>query len=674
MTNPFAQKLVDALRGAALAYEQPDLLSGLARHVREAFTAADMHRRSSGVERDLMRCLRAVNNVYDPEDMEVLNGVDIYIGLTNLKVRGAKAWITDILANTEDQPWTIKATPKPELPEEATEAVRQKLADEIARYGMTFNLQDRASHLLAVAQKHTDAVAAASAERMEAIIRDRMVEAGWRTTFDQFVNDLVTYPTAILRGPVASVESDLQWRGNTLVPVRRTVYRMVRVDPFRFYPSPNSTCPNSGAYVIERVDMSADELAGCMDLPFFDEVAIRKVFAQFPNGKSEHLSAQTAVDDANKTKADTHAPSDGVYQVLVYYGKVKGDLLLDHHVAGVDPQRVYEAEVWTCGDIVIRALLNPHPLGKRPFFACSFEVIPGAFWGKALPLLLRDVQRLANAAARSLVRNMSYSAGPIGEVDYERLSESETNVEEVTPYRIYRVAADRFSSTPSPAFRFQIVPSVADQLLRIYEYYAKMADDISGIPAYVLGNPQVAGAGRTLGGLSLLMGNAAKGVKNVISSVDKYIIEPVVRAYWTLEMLYGSDHSAKGDSQVVARGASGLLQRELSQARAVEVLNMLTPYAQAGLVPAAGLQVVIRNVLQSLGFSADEIVPDPARQAQLAMAGGQRPPMPTGMAAGSPVPSTQPGTPMPRLDRRSAPPPDPGAYRLPPAAAEPQGG
>jgi hypothetical protein len=669
MGNPFASRFVEALRGAALSYEQPELLAGLARHVREAFVAADMHRRSSGVERDLIRCLRAVNNQYDPEDYEVLNGIDIYIGLTNLKARGAKAWITDILANTEDQPWTIRATPKPDLPDEATEAVRQKLVEEIARYGLTFNLQDRASHLLAVAQKHTDAVAAASAERMEAIIRDRMVEAGWRNTFDQFVDDLVTYPTAILRGPSATLQTELRWVGSRLVPVRRMLYKMVRVDPFRLYPSPNSVCPNSGAYIIERVDLSADELAACMDLPFFDAAAIRSVFAKFPSGKSEHLSTQTAVDMANRTKADTHAPSDGVYQTLVYYGKVKGDLLLEHNVVGVDPQRVYESEVWTCGDIVLRAMLNPHPLGRRPFFSCSFEPVAGSFWGKSLPILLRDVQRLANAAARSLVRNMSYSAGPIGEVDYERLATSETNVEEVTPYRIYRVSADRFSSTPSPAFRFQIVPSVADQLLRIYEYYAKMADDISGIPAYVLGNPQVAGAGRTLGGLSLLMGNAAKGVKNVIASIDKHVIEPVVKAYWTLEMIYGTDASAKGDSQVVARGASGLLQRELSQARAVEVLNMLTPYAQAGLVPPAGLQVVIRDVLKSLGYSADDIVPDPARAAQLAAAGGQRPPMPSGMSAGAPVPSLQPGTPPPRLDGRSAPPPDPGAVRLPAADA-----
>jgi hypothetical protein len=249
---------------------------------------------------------------------------------------------------------------------------------------------------------------------------------------------------------------------------------------------------------------------------------------------------------------------------------------------------------------------------------------------------------------------MSYSAGPIGEVDVDRLA-NEEDIEAITPYRLYNVTADKYSTTPSPAMRFQIVPSVADQLLRVYEYYAKMADDVSGVPAYVLGNPQVAGAGRTLGGLSLLMGNAAKGIKAIIANIDKYVIEPVVTSYWVMEMMFGSDPSAKGDSQVVARGASGLLQRELSQARAVEVLNMLTPYAQAGLVPPQGLQVVIRDVLRGLGYQADEIVPDPERRAQIAAATGQQPSLPGGAAPGTPVPNAQPATPMPRLDGRSAP-------------------
>ena len=381
-SNPFAIVLKDALKQAGQAYEQPSLLTGLAKHVRESYTNADMHRRSAGVEREMLRSLRALNSQYDPEDMKLLDGIDIYMGLTNLKIRGAKSWVTDILANAEDQPWTIKPTPKPDLSEEAMEVVKQKLMMEVASYGLTFDLKDRAQYLLAAAQKHADAVASNASERMEKAIKDKMLEGGWRMVFEQFVHDLMVHPAAILKGPVAVRTQELKWVGSELKPVNKLVYKIVRVDPLRIYPSPNSVCPNSGAYIIERMDMSPSELADCMDLPFFNEEAIRSVFTRFPNGHREMLNVDTTADALNKTANDTHDKVDCQYHVLVYYGKVKGELLLEHGVAGVDPQRMYEAEVWSCADTVVRAILNPHPLGKRPFYACCYRQAVKASWDR----------------------------------------------------------------------------------------------------------------------------------------------------------------------------------------------------------------------------------------------------------------------------------------------------
>jgi hypothetical protein len=152
----------------------------------------------------------------------------------------------------------------------------------------------------------------------------------------------------------------------------------------------------------------------------------------------------------------------------------------------------------------------------------------------------------------------------------------------------------------------------------VMDQFEKKADDISGIPAYVLGNPQVAGAGRTLGGLSMLMGNAAKGVKQVISNIDRFVIEPVIYEFYLLEMLFGTDDAVKGDVAVVARGATGILQRELSRANAVEILQVITPYVQGGTVSPNAIKALLRDIITSMGYEqVDDIIEDPDRRGDL---------------------------------------------------------
>jgi hypothetical protein len=628
--------------------DQPQSLDSLASHVRRSFEVARCHRQTEGVDAELNMSFRAYNNQYEPEEMDLVKQANVYMGITNLKCRALQSWVKDILANNEDKPWTLKPTPLAELPAAAEEAVVDRLMQEIMEHGRTFDLKDRAGVLKSVAYHHTQKLAGLAVERMERKIQDYMVEGGWRTAFSDYVVDLSIFPNAFLKGPVVSRRKKLRWDGNSLTAVYTACYSACRVSPYDIYPSPNSTTTQNGAYIIERQRLSQDDLMGSIGMAGFQEEAIRYLIAAYPNG-TRTFGISTTEETLTRTDTDAAAP-DNQYECLVYYGKLPARLLNEYGLYPSDLQAMPESEVWVCNDRVIRAVLNPHPLGTRPIYSSSFSNIPGAFWGRSLPKLLRDVQRVANASARALVRNMAFSAGPIGEYDINRLA-NETNIEEVVPYRMYAIETDQFSQTTQPAIKFNMVPSVARQVMQVYDAHAKYADDISGIPAYILGNPQVAGAGRTMGGLAMLMGNAAKGVKAVIADVDKQITEPLVGSFYALIMMYDEDRTVKADAAVVARGSSGLLQKELSQARAVEVLQMLTPYMQTGLVPKEGLQLVIRDVLRGLGYNADEIVPDPMRGSKLSALGDALP--------GQPTPAAQ-------LDGRSALQPDPSNAQIPP--------
>ena len=680
--DPDGARIVQEVDALLQEYQQPDPAVRLGKFVQSAFQAAADHRRGLGVDEQMRSGLRAVLNEYDP-DVAALLGDDasIYVGLTNVKVRALQSWLTDILANVSDKPWTLQPTPSPELSAADREIVVQQLAQEVAAQGIENQpeiVMELARHMKAAQKKYADKLAEAAVSRMEQKIEDHLLEGGWRDALAAFFVDLSIYPSAVMKAPVLKEKKTLRWIDGQPVPVSELVYGVERVSPFDIFPAPNAVDPQTGAYIIERRRMSPSALDDAKRMVGFQPTVIDALRAVHPAGykdgvvaeESEHAQLEIR---ANLTKSKS-AP-DSLYDVIIYYGKVPGRHLMEMGIDVADMTAMYEAEVWVCAGYTLRAILNPHPLGRRPFHATSFDKIPGSFWGRSLPSILSDPQRMVNAAARALARNMPFSSAPVSEVDVDRLVDEE-DITSITPYRVYLTSNDAVVNSNQPVFRFHQIPDNAGSLLKVQDYYTKLADDVSGIPAYVIGNPNVAGAGRTLGGLSLLMGNAAKGVKKVIGNIDRDVIEPLVSSLFELLMMFDPDTSIKADAKVVARGASGILQRELSQSRAVETLQMLTPYVQLGIVPPIGLQVLLRQIMQSLGYSDNEIVPDPDRQnalalqaqqaqimaqaAQGAQGGGgaiQAPAKPGAIDFRAQIPATPP----PTLDNRSATPPPPGA-------------
>lgn len=617
----------------------------LARDVRDDFTNAENYRRISGVEERLLRALRARRYVYDPEDKELLKGNDIYIGLIALKCRSAEAWINDILLNSVDKPWTLKPTEIPELPEWMKEQVVDALEMEMQSLGVPDDIRKRAKELKDAALKYAVEKSEQAVAAMEKKIEDQSLEGGWRTVFAEFIQDLTTFPVAVVRNPVLTKEKRLAWNGNDLVEKEEVIFASRRISPFDFYPAMNSTTTQDGSYVIERFRAQPNQLYMCLGLEGFNDAALRSILNEFgETGFNEVLRPdfqRMYLEDKYQVISDRH-----LIDTLIRNGKIQGAKLIKYGIMVPDTQAYYETEIWTVNDRTIKAVLNPYPLTQRPIFSTSFVKVPGSLWGEGLCDILRDTGRMVNAAARNIVRNMAFSSGPIGEVDVARLGDGEKPYE-MFPYKLYHVDSD-ITGGSQPAFKFQIIPSVVPELTAVFDRFSKVADDLSGVPSYVLGNPAVAGAGRTLGGLSMLMGNAAKGIKNVILNVDRDVIEPLITMQYNINMKYDEDPDIKGDAQIEARGASGLLQKETTQAKLTELLNTFFPYYQAGVISMQGLQIMLREAMKNTGLPVDDIIPNPGRSGQL-QEGLQR------LGAGA---NLQAGTSNPaQLDARSQPQP-----------------
>jgi hypothetical protein len=259
------------------------------------------------------------------------------------------------------------------------------------------------------------------------------------------------------------------------------------------------------------------------------------------------------------------------------------------------------------GEYIIKAVLNYDPLGEKPYSKTSYIKTPGSFWGKGLPEIISDIQNVCNATARALVNNMGIASGPQVEVNVDRIPPNE-DITQLFPWKIWQTLNDPMGSS-APAIRFGQVDSRADELLRVYEYFSKLADDHSGIPAYIYGDTDVKGAGRTSSGLSMLMGAAGKGIGQVVGYIDHDIIKPVVRRQFIYNMRYEEDESIKGDVQIIARGAVNLALKEAINSRRIEFLQATANPVDSQIIGIDGRAAILREVAKGLQMPVEDIVP-----------------------------------------------------------------
>jgi hypothetical protein len=580
----------------------------LSAYVQRSYTDARQHKQNAGITERLLRNLRAKKCKYQPDEETLLGPYnDVYVGLCSLKARAASSWLVDIISSNIEKPWTLDPTPEPQLPERLMDQAINMLIAELPKFETFDALKDRATQVKSALQEFTKKEATDATKRMETRIDDQMTEADWLDIYAQFIDDVTVFPSAFLRGPIEISKLDPEWKGDKFVVRKKAVPAMRVISPFDAYPAPNATSIQHSEYFIEAREWRHAEVHNLIGVASFVESTIRQVLKEYEDGYvPTKMEDNVRADLEDRDKILRHKKG---LEVVIFNGKILGKHLIKHGAIVDDPQKHYEAEVWCIGNYTIRAVLNPNPVGERPVYSTAYTKVNGSIWGQSVIDLVYDTQRVCNASVRSLVRNMGYSSGPIGEVVSDRLAETEDELS-IAPYKIYRVGPD-ITGTGAPAFRFHNVSSIANELLAVYNHFSKVADDLSGVPSYVLGNPQVAGAGRTLGGLSMLMGNAAKGIKNVQLNIDRDVISRVVAAYYYYNMVTSNDAGIKADAKVVARGATGLLQRELAQTRTVEVLQLLTPYAQQGLIDKSALDYILRAILQNTGLPVDKIIPDP---------------------------------------------------------------
>lgn len=615
----------DEARKQAEAQAGTPVVTSLVEMLRKHWTLAKDAKES--VEQDMLAAVRARRGEYDPDKLARIKqegGSEIYMMIFATKSRQLKALLGDILVGAgSEKPWTLNPTPLPELPPSEVSAIMQGVMEETTQaemLGVPFTVDEVRRRMVdakATAERRIDEQARMEAERAERAIEDLMVEGDFLDALDQFIDDMAVFKTAFIKGPVLRMSNELKWMPGLDGQVTAQVTRVPkvfyeRVDPFNIYPAPWSKGVHD-AWLFERHKLSRTALSSLIGVEGYSEPAIRAALDEHgTGGLHEWLSVDTERADAEgRDNGSLDVNRSDLIDALQYWGSVSGKMLREWGLSeqeAPDEAKEYEVEVWQVGNHVIKALINPDPLARRPYYADGFSRIPGAFWHNSLFDTIRDCADMCNGTARALANNLGISSGPQAVINVDRLAQGE-EITQMYPWKIWQTVSDPMGSNAAPV-TFTQPTSNASELMGVFKTFSDLADEYSGVPKYMAGMAGgEGGAGRTASGLSMMVTNASRQVRQVVASVDQHVIAPVVERTYHWVLVNKPEMKLAGDLQAQARGALSLTTKESAQVRTNEFLAATGNPVDLQIIGMDGRAELLRHAAKRLDINVDRVVP-----------------------------------------------------------------
>ena len=579
--------------------------------------------------------------------------------LTRIKAGALYAKVKDMVVNSADAPFVVEATPIPTLSKKQTgqvqEVLERLLGEKLMEAGIV--LQDAEGNVWpnydavimadgytlvpsvaawlkeqAVEQKQTilteaGKVAREAIKQVTTLMQDQMLEGGWRDAYLDVLFDVFLYGTGVLRCELRRVQG-LKWNGDKLAPSTDDIMTWRHVPVGNCYPSADSESAQEGTYFIERGAMRKQDLFACAQIDWMRQDKIAEAYEQ-------------ARDNAGwLEREDVEQPQqwadDALVDVLIHEGTVRGDTLMDwlDDDAGIDENAFYDVEAWVLAGVTIGCRVLKHPHGTRSYFSANFQRAGRNFWGIGAGMTLASIEDTLNGLLDDLAQNLELTVAP--PIFYDVMAFE--NADDVTLKKRARIPfnPDPVNRTMQPFFQPRF-DSKSGELINLFNWFYRLADDESGIPGLLSGNDRIGGGEATFRGMKMLAASANTLVKAAFLNIDQTMIQPAMQWLWRWNMLNSKEEGIRADVRVVARGAAGLMQKEIADAERADVLPLLMQLIQGAGLPPEEAQRIMQYLLQQTmaqgGMPVDELMSDPALAAQQAGA----------------VQSLQPATPLPTI-------------------------
>jgi hypothetical protein len=500
--------------------------------------------------------LRQYKGKYEPDELaEMKSRSSSFVRKTRTKVKTVDARVSDLLFPTgKERSWSVSNTPEPSLSDEQ----KQEIVNMLAKAG---NMQPAPDDV----KKMAIDICKAAAERMSVVIDDQLVEARYKKSCVATIHSGNLYGTGVLKGPLVEKKVRERWKRENKKWVTFSESYIVpfveNVPLWRFYPDMAANELDGCQYVWERHTFTPSRLSDLATRKTFDGKKIRNYILAHPKGETTKVRFDMELKSLGE-RINRQADPAGNYEVLERWGYVSAADLKDVGVE-VPPERAHEtffANIWMfpSGD-VIKAVLQPISGVTWPYHMYYFDKDETSIFGDGLSSVMRDDQKMLNAATRLMIDNAAITSGPMVEVITSYLSSLE-NVSEMSAWKVWL----RNSTDPgNPAVRPIELPNNLEWLESMARMFDNNSDETTAIPKYMSGENPTAGAAGTATGMSMLMGAANIVIKDLITNWDEGITTPFLQALYRWNMQFHSDESIKGDFDAKATGTSSLVAKEI---------------------------------------------------------------------------------------------------------------
>lgn len=533
--------------------------------------------------------LRQYHGEYTQAELERMEGrSSVFVNITRNKTRAAISRLADMLLPNDDRNYGLKPTPIPEtsalVPEEQKQAAKEGV-DEAARL-------------------------------MEDQIADDFEEARYYAHARDIIEDACIYGTGILKGPTIVNRTRKAWSTDPATGVSaleiQQEYRpsVERVDPWDFFPDMSAQTMDEAEFVFERKLINKKQLRELAELPGVMLDQLRQAmeagdgYGHIANDRRDELREITGVDTVSNAKR---------WELWEYWGPLDKDEL---SAAGVevddDPLVEYTGSVLMVGNYVIKAALNPLDTGAIPYSTFNWEADGSSIFGFGVPYLMRQPQKVTNAAWRMMMDNAAVSAGPQVVVN-KRAVTPEDGDWTVKRMKTWLATGD---VPVNQAFGIYGINSNQGDLSAIFQMAQQLADTETNLPILLQGEGVRGGPGAgTATGMQMLMNNSNIVLRSAVKNWDDGITVPTVRRFYDFHMAYTDRPEIKGDFDVIAKGTSVLIAREEQQ----EKLMMLAQLAGSNpeFAKMTDWQAMYREILRTMQVSADDVTRDDEELEQL---------------------------------------------------------
>lgn len=510
-----------------------------------------------------------------------------YVRLTYRYVNAGAAKVKEITLPMDGKPFTLKATPVPEMA-----AAAEINAPAEAVTGQPMPDRDGAPVSVATLAKHAMQLADDKAGKAADRIWDWLTEGKHTAQMRKCIDDAARLGVCVLKGPVPRESKSTVTRktanGLAVEYVTKIKPGTQWVDPWCFYPAPGcGEDVHKGGHCFEVVPMLAGELMGMgrQTGMFYLPDAIQKVITEGPGKLS---------GDGNNPQVRPH---DKQFEVWHFYGLVSKDefAAANSDQAGeVDTKEKVFAIVTLVNSTVIRAVLNPMDSGRLPYHVGKWKRRAGHWAGVGVAEEVRTPQRIVTAATRAMLDNAGKSAGAQVVMDPNLVEPSDQNPRITGRDKLWWIKSGQSTEDVRKVFAAFNWPNTTPQLMTVIEYGFKLAEEQSSIPLITQGQSGDT-TPDTFSGQQLQDNNANQLLRDVGFGLNDDVTSPLIdQMYEALLLDPDIPDAEKGDYKVDTTGAMALVEKALGDIFVLQLLTASTNPAYE-LSPARCMEEAIRT-------------------------------------------------------------------------------